>query len=220
MKLIVAMEHLRVSLPPDVQKLFGYGVALHSGGVLVGNKGSARRLDYGLVGDAVNEAARIESLTKHYGARLLISRETFAQLLQQGTRRLVDRIIVKGKSTPVELFERENLCTAKNYSELCRRYKAAYDEYFFGHFAAALAQFEKLVRNHLTQFLRQRGSTAPTAPPARPGHNAPVAVQQHGSGGIAIVASSVSIATLAGRCTDLAAEPPANWDGIWKMEGK
>jgi adenylate cyclase len=180
LKLIVAMEQLRASLTPDVQELFGYGVGLHSGGVLVGNKGSARRLDYGLVGDAVNEAARLESLTKYYGVRLLISRETFAQLVQEGTRRLVDRVIVKGKSTPVELFERENLCTPKNYPELCRRYKAAYDEYFFGHFAAALAEFNKLV----TEFGDE---------PSR---------------------------TLAGRCTDLAARPPANWDGIWKMEGK
>ncbi len=51
MKLITAMEKLRATLTPDVQKLFGYGVALHSGSVLVGNKGSALRLDYGLVGD-------------------------------------------------------------------------------------------------------------------------------------------------------------------------
>jgi hypothetical protein len=58
------------------------------------------------------------------------------------------------------------------------------------------AQFEKLVRNHLTQFLRQRGATAPTTPPAPPGHNAPVSVQQHGSGGIAI--GSGAVATGAG----------------------
>src|SRR5262245_55213204 len=40
------------------------------------------------------------------------------------------------------------------------------------------AQFERLVRNHLTQFLRQRGHTAPAAPHARPGHDAPASVQQ------------------------------------------
>ena len=56
-KLITAMEKLRADLPPDIQALFGYGVALHAGRVLVGNKGSALRLDYGLVGDAVNEVA-------------------------------------------------------------------------------------------------------------------------------------------------------------------
>src|SRR4030095_11417492 len=82
-KLIEAMEKLRTTLPEPVAKLFGYGVALHSGRVLVGNKGSALRLDYGLVGDGVNEAARIESLTKYYGARLLISRDTLAQLRDQ-----------------------------------------------------------------------------------------------------------------------------------------
>jgi hypothetical protein len=58
------------------------------------------------------------------------------------------------------------------------------------------AQFERLVRNHLTQFLRQREHTAPAARPTPPGHDAPVSVQQHGSGGIAI--GSGSVATGAG----------------------
>jgi formylglycine-generating enzyme required for sulfatase activity len=53
-------------------------------------------------------------------------------------------------------------------------------------------QFERLVRNHLTQFLRQRGAVAPTAPPTRPGHDVPVSVQQHGSGGIAIGSRAVA----------------------------
>jgi formylglycine-generating enzyme required for sulfatase activity len=53
-------------------------------------------------------------------------------------------------------------------------------------------QFERLVRNHLTQFLRQRGHTAPAAPPTRPGHDAPVSVHQHGSGGIAIGPGAVA----------------------------
>jgi adenylate cyclase len=143
-KLITAMEQLRASLSPEVQKLFGYGVALHSGGVLVGNKGSALRLDYGLVGDTVNEAARIEALTKYYGVKLLISRDAFAQLSQQGARRLLDRVIVKGKTEPVELYECENPCTPTNYRELCRSYKTAYDEYHFGRFPEARSQFEKL----------------------------------------------------------------------------
>lgn len=180
MKLIRAMEELRATLPLEVQKLFGYGVALHSGRVLVGNKGSALRLDYGLVGDTVNEAARVESLTKFYGVRLLVTRGTFAQFSTQGTRRLVDRVIVKGKSEPVELFECENPCTPTDYAGLSARYKAAYDEYFFGRFAEARTQFEKLI----SEF-----SDGPSR-------------------------------TLAARCAQLAANPPANWNGIWKMESK
>ncbi len=180
MKLIRAMEELRATLPPAVQKLFGYGVALHSGPVLVGNKGSALRLDYGLVGDTVNEAARVESLTKYYGVRLLVTHETFAQFSAQSRWRLVDRVIVKGKSEPVELFECENPCTPANYAEVCARYKTAYDQYFFGKFAEAQTQFEKLI----TEFSDGPGKT------------------------------------LAARCAQLAASPPANWNGIWKMESK
>ena len=144
-KLIAAMEQLRASLPEDVKALFGYGVALHSGGVLVGNKGSALRLDYGLVGDTVNEAARIEALTKEYGVKLLISGDTFAELDGGGTHRLVDRVIVKGKTEPVELFERENPCVPGNYRDLCQRYKTAFDEYAAGRFSEAKIYFEKLV---------------------------------------------------------------------------
>lgn len=145
-KLIRAMEDLRPTLPPEVQKLFGYGVALHSGRVLVGNKGSALRLDYGLIGDTVNEAARVESLTKYYGVRLLVTRDTFAQFTTQGARRLIDRVIVKGKSEPVELFECENPCTPANYSDLCARYKEVYSLYFQGRFAEAGAGFDQLAQ--------------------------------------------------------------------------
>jgi len=146
MKLITGMEQLRTTLTPEVQKLFGYGVALHSGRVLVGNKGSALRLDYGLVGDTVNEAARIEALTKYYGVRMIVTRDTFAMFSTQGVRRLLDRVIVKGKSEPVELYECANPCTPPNYAEICRRYKTAYDEYFFGRFAGAQKQFDALAQ--------------------------------------------------------------------------
>jgi len=179
-KLIMAMENLRATLPEPVAKLFGYGVALHSGSVLVGNKGSAQRLDYGLVGDAVNEAARIEALTKYYGVRLLVSRETISQFTRQGTRRLLDQIIVKGKSAPVDLFECENPCTPRYFAELCQKYKAAYDQYVFGNFAEAQAMFEQLV-------------------------------DEFGDG---------PSRALSSRCAQLAAAPPADWKGVWKMEQK
>jgi hypothetical protein len=75
-----------------------------------------------------------------------VTRDTFAQFSTQGTRRLVDRVIVKGKSEPVELFECENPCTKPDYARLCTSYKAAYDQYFFGKFADARTAFEKLAR--------------------------------------------------------------------------
>lgn len=145
-KLITAMEALRPTLSPEVQRLFGYGVALHSGAVLVGNKGSAQRLDYGLVGDTVNEASRVEALTKYYGVRLLVTSVTFGQFSTRSTHRLVDRVIVKGKSEPVELFECANPCTPSEFEEICRRYLTAYADYSAGRFAEARAQFDLLVQ--------------------------------------------------------------------------
>ena len=179
-KLIRSMEDLRATLSPEVQKLFGYGVALHAGGVLVGNKGSALRLDYGLVGDTVNEAARVEALTKYYGARLLVTRDAFAQFSAQGQHRLVDRVVVKGKSEPVELFECENPCTPPNFSEICARYKQAFDEYHFGRFIEAQLLFAAMDKEF---------SDGPSK-------------------------------TLSARCATLVIHPPANWNGIWKMDAK
>ncbi len=167
-KLIEAMEKLRASLSPEVQKLFGYGVALHSGSVLVGNKGSALRLDYGLVGDSVNEAARIEALTKFYGVKLLVSGEALAGFTRPMARRLVDRVIVKGKSAPVELFECENPCVPRDFAGLCERYAQAYDDYSAGRFAAAGALFEKLgaeFNDRPSRVLAERCATLVAAPP-------------------------------------------------------
>jgi adenylate cyclase len=168
-KLIEAMEQLRGTLAPEVQRLFGYGVALHAGSVLVGNKGSTLRLDYGLVGERVNEAARVESLTKYYGLKLLVTRDAFAKFSHQGRYRLIDRVVVKGKSEPVELFECENPCTPADYARLCASYKTAWDEYFFGRFAAAQKQFETLAQEFSdgpSRVLAARCADLQTHPPA------------------------------------------------------
>jgi adenylate cyclase len=143
--LITAMETLRLSFAENVSEIFGYGVALHSGRVLVGNKGSSLRLDYGLVGDSVNAASRIEGLTKYYGVRLLVSREFFKQLSAPGVHRLLDRVIVKGKTDPSELLECENPCTPHEFPRLCGAYQKAYVLYASGCFAEAQTQFESLV---------------------------------------------------------------------------
>ena len=78
--LIEGMDNYRLKLPHDLRELFAFGVALHCGRALVGNKGSSLRLDYGVVGDLVNTAARAESLTRYYGVRLLVTRDFYVQL--------------------------------------------------------------------------------------------------------------------------------------------
>ena len=85
------------------------------------------------------------------------------------TRRLVDRVIVKGKSAPVELFESENPCVSPDYSGICQRYAAAYEDYSGGRFAAAGLLFEKLVADFNdgpSRVMAERCAKLTAAPPS------------------------------------------------------
>ena len=86
------------------------GVGVHTGRVMMGTTGFAGRLDCTVIADAVNLAARLEGLTKKYGASLVCSGDTIrqvttAQSLPVIDHRQIDRVKVKGKSQPVELFD-------------------------------------------------------------------------------------------------------------------
>lgn len=81
------------------------GVGLNTGRLLLGTVGGEERLQCDVVGDAVNLASRVESLTKTYGTRMMISGHTAAGLTQPVELRLVDRVKVKGKHEAVDLYE-------------------------------------------------------------------------------------------------------------------
>jgi adenylate cyclase len=147
LSLISGMEEVRLNLEPKVKALFGYGVALHSGSALIGNKGSAQRLDYGLVGDLINAAARVESLTKFYGALFLITREAYDKLSQPPVTRLVDKARVKGKTLPLELFEVKHPFSPENFEDIAARYNEAFSDYERGDFQIAAEKFAAL-RDH------------------------------------------------------------------------
>lgn len=79
-----------------------FGVGLHEGQVVYGNVGARERLDFTVMGPAVNRAARIESLTKDLGTPLLFSAE-FARRVAQPVRSL-GRHALKGVGAPQEVF--------------------------------------------------------------------------------------------------------------------
>jgi adenylate cyclase len=108
------------------------GIGLNTDNVVSGNIGSPRRMDYTIIGDGVNLASRLESACKQYGARVLISELTYKRL--KGTYRVreVDRVVVKGKTEAVgvyEVLDYHNDETFPHLSDVLQCYKTGLGHY-------------------------------------------------------------------------------------------
>lgn len=81
-----------------------YGIGVHVGDVMYGNIGSTTRLDFTVIGPAVNMASRLEALTKQIGKPVLLSRD-FAELVTpEFELERIGQHAVRGFSEPIELF--------------------------------------------------------------------------------------------------------------------
>ena len=165
--LIEGLRELAGTFDPQTRQLFGYGVALHAGESLVGNIGSAQFFHYGPVGDLMNATARVESLTKYYGVQAIATRSFCDRLSRPPEARMLDRVIVKGKSVPLELYEIQHKFSPENFREIAESYAQAFALYEEGKFVEAEQLFRILSpTDKPSQVLAERCSELSAHPPA------------------------------------------------------
>jgi adenylate cyclase len=145
------------------------GVGLQHGVVTVGNLGHPRRMEFGVLGDAVNTASRLEGATKHLGLPLLVG-EPVARLAGARFRfAFVARLGLAGRAAPVEVFT--PIGRAEEPAPVWQNgYQNAVAQLQAGEFAAAQASFAALNPESprsraLVAFQRQRADALAAHPP-------------------------------------------------------
>ena len=122
------------------------GVGLNTGQMVVGNMGSDVRVDYTVLGDAVNLGSRLEGTTKEYEVRIIISESTWAQAKDQVVARRLGAVRVKGKRVPVRIYELRGLGSASGAeAETIAAFEAALDAWASKRFDDAGQGFQRVL---------------------------------------------------------------------------
>lgn len=163
----VARLGTTMELPPGMR--LGIRIGISTGPLVVGNIGSKRRLSYSIVGDDINLSSRLEGVNKIYGSTILVNEVTRRLCPDELAFREVDVVRVKGRDTPVRIFEplgRQESLSAEAAADLAafEQALAAYRARRFGEAAAAfeaLAERDPVARTYVGRSREMAGNPPP-----------------------------------------------------------
>jgi adenylate cyclase len=107
LRMIEAVKHLNAVLRKESGEdapVFAVGVGINTGDCVVGNVGSRWRYDYSVLGDTVNLASRLESLSKEYGVSVILGPTTAEAVREDYVLVELDRIAVRGRTTQSAIY--------------------------------------------------------------------------------------------------------------------
>jgi adenylate cyclase len=90
---------------PEIVHNMQNRIGINTGKMVTGNMGSAMRMNYTMMGDTVNLAARLEASAKQYGVYIQVAEETYNACKDKFIWRDLDYVIVMGKTEPAQVFE-------------------------------------------------------------------------------------------------------------------
>ena len=145
-----ALDELRIKWKnendwPDIVYSMQHRIGLNCGPMVTGNMGSEMRMNYTMMGDTVNLAARLESSAKQYGVYNFVGENIYEAAKTHFAFRFLDFVQVKGKNIPVKVYElvADKSIIKSETVDLIKVFEKGLDHYFKREWDDAIIQFKE-----------------------------------------------------------------------------